>query len=292
MERLFFILNPVAGTGRGAKYFPQLRAILDAKGVDYGYARSEHPGHAVELTRQAVAAGEKRIIAVGGDGTVNEVASALYGTGVVMGILPLGTGNDLARTLGLPTEPLEALDVVLNGQVRPMDAGMANDCFFINAAGYGFDVDVLQRVEKYKKRLNGMLPYLLGIAEALFHLRRLKLTLRRPEGITETTGFILVAANGRYLGGGMNATPQADPFDGLLDVCLVKDMPFYKFLPAIARFVKGAHLDLAEVDYFKVQELELSCPAGGPLDLDGELKSQPPVVFRALPGAIPVLLRG
>lgn len=163
MERLFFILNPVAGTGRGAKYFPQLRAVLDAKGVDYGYARSEHPGHAVELTRQAVAAGEKRIIAVGGDGTVNEVASALYGTGVVMGILPLGTGNDLARTLGLPTEPLEALDVVLNGQVRPMDAGMANDCFFINAAGYGFDVDVLQRVEKYKKRLNGMLPYLLGI---------------------------------------------------------------------------------------------------------------------------------
>ena len=248
MERLFFILNPVAGTGRGAKYFPQLRAVLDAKGVDYGYARSEHPGHAVELTRQAVAAGEKRIIAVGGDGTVNEVASALYGTGVVMGILPLGTGNDLARTLGLPTEPLEALDVVLNGQVRPMDAGMANDCFFINAAGYGFDVDVLQRVEKYKKRLNGMLPYLLGIAEALFHLRRLKLTLKRSEGVTETTGFILVAANGRYLGGGMNATPQADPFDGLLDVCLVKDMPFYKFLPAIARFVKGAHLDLAEVD--------------------------------------------
>ena len=289
MERLFFILNPVAGTGRGAKYFPQLRAVLDAKGVDYGYARSEHPGHAVELTRQAVAAGEKRIIAVGGDGTVNEVASALYGTGVVMGILPLGTGNDLARTLGLPTEPLEALDVVLNGQVRPMDAGMANDCFFINAAGYGFDVDVLQRVEKYKKRLNGMLPYLLGIAEALFHLRRLKLTLRRPEGIT---GFILVAGNGQYLGGGMNATPQADPFDGLLDVCLVKDMPFYKFLPAIVRFVKGAHLDLAEVDYFKVQELELSCPAGGPVDLDGELKSQPPVIFRVLPGAIPVLLRG
>lgn len=292
MERLFFILNPVAGTGRGAKYFPQLRMVLEAKGIDYGYARSEHPGHAVELTRQAVAAGENRIIAVGGDGTVNEVASALYGTGVVMGILPLGTGNDLARTLGLPTEPLEALDVVLNGQVRPMDAGMANDCFFINAAGYGFDVDVLQRVEKYKKRLNGMLPYLLGIAEALFHLRRLKLTLRRPEGITETTGFILVAGNGQYLGGGMNATPQADPFDGLLDVCLVKDMPFYKFLPAIVRFVKGAHLDLAEVDYFKVQELELSCPAGGPVDLDGELKSQPPVIFRVLPGAIPVLLRG
>ena len=229
---------------------------------------------------------------MGGDGTVNEVASALYGTGVVMGILPLGTGNDLARTLGLPTEPLEALDVVLHGRVQPMDAGMANDCFFINAAGYGFDVDVLQRVEKYKKRLNGMLPYLLGIAEALFHLRRLKLTLRRPEGITETTGFILVAGNGQYLGGGMNATPQADPFDGLLDVCLVKDMPFYKFLPAIVRFVKGAHLDLAEVDYFKVQELELSCPAGGPVDLDGELKSQPPVIFRVLPGAIPVLLRG
>ncbi len=287
MERLYFILNPVAGTGRGAKYFPQLRTILEAKGVDFGFVRSEHPGHAVELTRQAVAAGEKRIIAVGGDGTVNEVASALYGTGAVMGILPLGTGNDLARTLGLPTDPLEALDVVLTGQVRPMDAGMANDCFFINAAGYGFDVDVLQRVEKYKKRLNGMLPYLLGIVEALFHLRRLRFTLKRPEGVMEATGFILV-----FLGGGMNATPQADLFDGLLDVCLVKDMPAHKFLPAIVRFVKGAHLDLAEVDYFKVRELELSCPAGGPLDLDGELKSQPPAVFRALPGAIPVLLRG
>lgn len=291
MERLYFIVNPVAGTGRGAKCFAQVKGILEQRNADFGFAFSEYPGHAVELARAALAAGEKRIVAVGGDGTVNEVASALCGSGTIMGILPFGTGNDLSRTLGLPTEPAEALEVLLTGRPRPLDAGMANGRFFINAAGYGFDVDVIRRVEKYKKRLNGMLPYLLGIVEALFHLRRLRLTIRRPQGVVETDAYIIVAGNGRYLGGGMQATPEADPFDGLLDVCLVRSMPSYKFLFAIARFVKGTHLNLPEVDYFKAAEIQVDCPAGGPMEMDGELCEGMPVTFRVRPGAIPMLVR-
>lgn len=103
MEILCFIVNPIAGAGRSAKAFARVRELLENRGADYGVAYTERPGHAIELTKAALAAGEGRIVAVGGDGTVNEVASALLGSGAVMGILPFGTGNDLCRTLGLPT---------------------------------------------------------------------------------------------------------------------------------------------------------------------------------------------
>ena len=111
------------------------------------------------LTRPAVEAGERCVIAVGGDGTVNEVASVLVNTGVVMGVLPFGTGNDLARVAGFPEDPEAAVDTLLAGRTRRMDAGMANDRFFLNVSGFGFDVDVLVNTERYKEKYNGMLPY-------------------------------------------------------------------------------------------------------------------------------------
>ena len=268
-----------------------MQDALHVKGLDYGFAFSQYPGHAVELAKEALAAGESRIIAVGGDGTVREVASVLQGTQAIMGILPFGTGNDLAKTLGLPTEPLAALEVLLEDYTRPMDTAWANDRFFINIAGYGFDVDVLQRAERYRQRFNGMLPYLLGVAEALFRPRRLRLTLYGPYETITTDGYIVVVGNGQYMGGGMRAAPQADPYDGLLDVCLFRDMPRYKFLSAVIRFVRGTHLSLPAVDYFKVRELRLECPAGGPLDLDGELEDTTPVTFRVEPGSIRMLVR-
>ena len=291
MERLYFIVNPVAGAGRSEKSFGEIRSMLDARGMDYGFALSEYSGHALELARAALAAGERTIVACGGDGTVSEVASVLCGSGAVMGILPFGTGNDLARTLGLPATPQAALEVLLAGRIRPLDMGKANDRYFINAAGYGFDVDVLSRVEKHKGRFNGMLPYLLGIVQALFCLRRLRLTIRRPgQEVLETNAFIIVIGNGQYLGGGMRSTPQADPFDGQLDICLVRSMPFYRFLPTIVRFVKGTHLSLPFVDYYRAAEVAVDCSAGGPLDLDGELVGGVPVTFQVVAGALPLLV--
>lgn len=291
MERLYFIVNPIAGAGRSAKCFAQVQALLEQRGADFGFAVTEYPGHAIELTNAALAAGERRIVAVGGDGTVNEVASALWGSEAVMGILPFGTGNDLGRTLGLPTQPEEALNVALTGRVRPMDAGLANERFFLNAAGLGFDVDVLIRMEKFKKRLNGMLPYLLGVVQALFNLRAMRLRVKTGEELLELDGFLLVVSNGRYFGGGMMPAPEADPFDAKFDVCIVHKLPLHRIIPVLIRVVKGRHLGLSEVLFFRADEITVETPAGQPLELDGEVCESVPVTFRLLPGAIPMLVR-
>ena len=140
MDKLYFIVNPVSGSGRGRRDFARVEALLRERGAAYEAVYSEHPGHAVALARAAVEAGERCIIAVGGDGTVNEVASVLVNTGVVMGVLPFGTGNDLARVAGFPEDPEAAVDTLLAGRTRRMDAGMANDRFFLNVSGFGFDV--------------------------------------------------------------------------------------------------------------------------------------------------------
>lgn len=291
MDRIYFVVNPIAGAGRSGKSFAVVRSLLEQRGANFGFAFSEFPGHAVALTKEALAAGEKRIVAVGGDGTVNEVASALFESEAVMGILPFGTGNDLCRTLGIPTEPEEALNVVLSDTVRPLDAGMANDRFFLNAAGIGFDVDVLVRTEKFKKRLNGMLPYLLGVVQALFNLKVMHLRLRMGKDVQELDAIVLVVSNGRFFGGGMLPAPAADPFDGKFDICIAKNMPVARYLPVLTRFVKGRHLGLNEILYYQADEITVEAPKGQLIELDGEVCESAPVTFRMLPGAIPMLVR-
>ena len=291
MEKIYFIVNPIAGAGRSAKCFKEVRDLLDSKGIDYGIAISEYSGHAIELTKTALAAGESRIVAVGGDGTVNEVASALVGSEAVMGILPFGTGNDLCRTLDIPSDPEDALEVLLANHVRKMDAGTANGRFFLNVSGLGFDVDVLLSTEKFKKRFNGMLPYMLGLLQALFTLKRTTVKVRNGEELLDLDVLVLVAANGRYFGGGMMPAPDADLFDGKLDICIIKSMPKLRVLSVLSRFVKGKHLDIKEVLYFQADEITVETSQAHMLELDGEVCESTPVVFRLLPGALPMLVR-
>ncbi|MDR0840796.1 MAG: diacylglycerol kinase family lipid kinase [Christensenellaceae bacterium] len=290
MDDYFFIVNPVAGSGAALRKFAQVEQLLKQKCIRYGKALTTAPQHAAALAKQALARGKTRIIAVGGDGTVGEVASALCNTSATMGILPFGTGNDLARTLCLPTQPEEALGVVLGGDSRQVDAGEANGKFFINEAGFGFDVDVLQCTESFKKRFTGMIPYLLGLVRALSHLRPLHLTIRYGEQTLEQDSLLIAVGNGRFFGGGMQVLPNACPFDGQFDVCVVKHMTLGRFLAILPRFVKGKHIGLPEITYFRTDAVQVDCTTESPLNLDGEVGLNVPVTFRLLPGALRVLL--
>lgn len=291
MERFYFIVNVLAGGGRCGKCFEQVEEALKTRGVVYGCAQTRYRRHAVELAKAAYESGERNIVAVGGDGTVNEVASALAGTDAVMGILPFGTGNDLSRVLCLPTEPRAAVDTLLRGNVRRMDAGDVNGKFFINVSGFGFDVDVLVSTEKYKKRFKGMLPYLLGIMDALTHLKALKLKLHLADGTVKELNAVLVAVgNGAYIGGGMKAVPEADPFDALFDVCVVRKLSRLKFIKLLPRFIKGKHLGLGEVVYFRAASLYVEGPQESVLNIDGELDSHAPARFTLLKEAVNMIV--
>ncbi|HWQ59325.1 MAG TPA: diacylglycerol kinase family protein [Clostridia bacterium] len=291
MERYFFIVNPISGSGRARAEFEKVRALLDARGVTYEVAYTQCPGHAKTLAEEALAAGYRRVVAVGGDGTVNEAASALVHTDAALAVLPFGTGNDLTRVVRFPAEPEKAVETLLEDNVVRMDAGEANGLIFVNVAGLGFDVDVLVKTLKYKKKHpRGMTPYLLGILDALSHLRTLHLTIEHDGERVKTEGIILSVGNGQYIGGGMRAVPMGDPFDGYLDCVYVQKVGVPRFLALLPGFLKGKHIKAPVVHHFRTRELRVETEEECVLDYDGDLRSSASAVFRVLPGALNVVL--
>ena len=291
MADLHIIWNPVAGNGASLKAYAAVTGALDAAGVPFTAAKSAYPGHAAELAREALAAGHTRIVSLGGDGTAREVAMGVCHTEATMGIIPCGTGNDMVRPLGIPTDPLKALDIVLHGERRRMDAAMANDELFFNVAGFGFDVDVLDYTELYKKKYkNGSLAYLRGLLRAVSSLSNRKTTLSWAGGTAEYNALMVAAANGTHIGGGMMVAPEADPFDGTLSVCVMHDVTKGLLLTYLPRFLQGKRLNAKHVTYFHATELTAVCEPASRIQVDGEVMPGTPVTFRILPAALWILV--
>lgn len=286
----FFIVNPVAGGGKAKEKFEKLASLLRERGVEFGYVTTENENESTRLTEEAYAAGERYIVSVGGDGTLNEVASALCTKDdVILGICPFGTGNDFARVLRLPDEPEEMVKILLDGSPKRIDVGSANGKPFVNVGGMGFDVDVVINTERYKDRFQGMIPYLFGIFHSMLHLNRVPVKVTADGEVIEEKILILAVANGSHFGGGMHVAPEADASDGLFDVCMIKAVGFLKFITLLPSFIKGKHLGKAPVRYFKAKEVSIECDRA-PIQLDGELGEYAPVVFKVLPGALDIML--
>lgn len=290
MKKYFFVVNPVSGGGKGRPMFEQAMLYLDEKGVEYSYKYTSYAKEAYSIVREAIERGEKNIVAAGGDGTVREVASMLSNTGIVMGILPLGTGNDLAFCLNIPSDPRKAVDILLEDNPRAIDAGMANDMFFINVAGFGFDVDVIKNTEKYKRKFSGMVPYMLGILRTMFHLDGFDVIID-INGVQNSYKALMVSVcNGTRLGGGMNISPLSEQDDGLFDVMVLRKVNLIRFLRLLVPFVKGRHIGIREFDFYKAKEVRCQSSVPFELNLDGDLDSCTPVTFSILPKAVEMLL--
>lgn len=288
MSRIHFIYNPIAGKGLSQKVFAQTEQRMRALGAEYSVAISEYEGHAPELVKAALQEGHGCIVAVGGDGTVREVAEVMAGSDTPMGILPCGTGNDFANGLRIPNDPEKALEILLAGNTRKMDTGEANGDFFINVAGFGFDVDVLIYTEKYK-RFRGLTAYILGLLHALFGMKMRRVHIRTPEREFDCDAMEVAVGNGTQFGGGMKVTPEADPCDGLLDVCIIRDVNKLTVLKVLVRFVKGGHVNLPICEYFKTTEISVTSEPDSPLQLDGAIMGSTPVTFKINPAAIQVV---
>ena len=289
-SQLHLIWNPVAGNGAAIDAYQLVTDALAERGIPFSAEKSEYAGHATELAKQAVKNDVKKIVVLGGDGTIREVASALMNTQVQLGIISCGTGNDIIRPLNIPKEPLAALEIALSGEARHMDAALANDLLYFNVAGFGFDVDVLRYVEIYKKRMkNGSMAYLRGLLTALLRLNSRKTKISWPGGSMEADVLIIAAGNGTHFGGGMMVTPKADPFDGLLDICVITNISKFKAYLILPKFMKGEHLSTKYVTYFKTTELTAVCEPASLLDVDGDILPGTPVTFKILPKSLWVI---
>lgn len=162
------IVNPIAGCGYALKVLEQVQHVLTARNLPFRVMRTEYPGCAAKLAQEAVEMGCEAVYVIGGDGTFSEVARGLAGSGIPIGLIPAGTGNDFVKTLATPKEPMAALDFILSHEPRLCDAIDLNGQMFLNVAGAGFDVTVLENVADFGGKIRGLLPYLVGLIRAIW----------------------------------------------------------------------------------------------------------------------------
>lgn len=280
------IINPVARRGKALTVAAYILKLLDERPAGCTAHYTSGPGDAAATARTLAESGAERVLCVGGDGTVSEVMAGLANTGTSLGIIPAGTGDDFARSLGIPAEPGAALETALGNRVRSVDIGYANDRAFVNVAGVGFDVAVLRATLRYKRVVSGLPAYLLGVIDTLFHYRGVKIEIETADGETTTHEALLAAvANGRYVGGGMCIAPEAIPDDGLFDIVLVDRVPRWKVPFLLGSFVKGRHIGWPFVHCSRCREIRIAA-SDASLQLDGEIFTEQSVAFRLSPGAV------
>lgn len=305
-EALRIILNPEAGRLRRRPGL--VRSLEDRYGETL--VTTEAPGHATELARRARAEGCRTVIAAGGDGTIHEVVNGLVdlpsGDGGAgrrttardetprLGVLPFGTGNDLARALELPLEPETALRRLTDSRVRPIDLVVVENGsreYLVNFAIGGFGGDVSEHITEERRSRWGGLIYLRAAVAELAELGRYRAEVRLDEEVLgPLDALAVIVGNGRYLGNGIPATPTASLDDGLLDVVIVPYRGHLRLPMIVGRVLTGRHLDHPDFLFRRSHSVEIRAEPPLPFNADGQSIGPGDVSFRVVPGALPVLV--
>lgn len=282
------VLNPKAGSVQDVEaLIERIRRIPKAE-----VCITSKRGAAMRLTRTALRKGCNLIVAAGGDGTLNEIVNALgeKHSAVRVGLIPLGTGNDFARTLGLPTDVDEAIDLVRAGRMRKIDlVRVTSDQvrYFVNVSAGGFSGLVDEKLTPKMKKTWGPLAYLRGAAAALPELRayRTTLSLDNTESL-KLSLYNVVIANGRYVAGGRLIAPEASIDDGLLDIVLIQERSAPELALLAAQVALGNHLSSDAIVFRRAAKVTVNSRPGMWFNVDGELVGNQPAVFEVIPRAL------
>ncbi|WP_459864812.1 diacylglycerol/lipid kinase family protein [Calditerricola yamamurae] len=291
-----FVVNPLAGGGRGRQVWCALERLLVCTKVPYRAWITQRPGEAVTLAREAVRRGVRAVVAIGGDGTVHEVVNGMWETGVPLGCVPAGSGNDFVRALKIPDEPAAAWNRLCAFHVRSLDLVRVNGEIVVNAAGIGLDGTVAAVVNRspYKRWLNwlriGKAAYVVGLLHVLARYEPLSATLDVDgRALRFPRTWLVAISNLPFYGGGMNICPLAAGDDGQLDVCVVSGIGAGRLLRLFPRVFRGRHIDDAAITLLRGKEIRLSLARPLPGHLDGELTVAATWTAQVLPRALKVL---
>jgi len=264
------IVNPAAGRGAGRRLLGRLAADLARDGIEAEVVRTPGPGEAARLAAAAVEDGYARVIAVGGDGTANEVANGLVGSDVVLGLYPIGSGNDFSRALGYPRGRKRVGKFLASARVRQIDVGEANGRVFLNAAGVGIDGHVAERVLASARVVGQTLGYLVGSLVSIATFRPRVMRIRLDDAEIEGRHLIVVAANGTHFGSGMHVAPSAKLDDGMFDVVVGGDLGRWASIVALAKLYRGTHVNGRTILAFRSRMLDIDFDEAQPMEADGE----------------------
>jgi diacylglycerol kinase (ATP) len=249
----------------------------------------------IELAREAVDAGAKLVVAVGGDGTLNEVVNGVAGRDVDLATIPLGTGMDFGRTYRIPTKFDDAVRVVLEGNVRTIDAGCVRyrtwagetaERYFANVSSVGMSGAVAQRANGMSKALGGKVTFFYALTRVFLEWRNTDVTVRLDDAERRGAMHDVIIANGVWHGGGMKLAPDASPDDGQFDVVLIGDVSKVDFLTTAPKIYKGKHVHHPKVEVLRSRRVEVDAPVQLPIELEGEQVGTTPATFEVVPGAL------
>jgi len=282
------LVNPSAGGGRAERVLPEVEAELRRLNVAFRTERTRSLEHAGELTAEAVQRGEA-VVTLSGDGLIGHVVGVLrLHPGALLGVLPGGRGNDFARVLGIPLDPVPACRVLADGEARDLDIGEVDGRSFIGIASLGFDSDANRIANEAPARL-GSLVYAYGALRALIAWKPATFTVETTAETRTFAGWSVAAANSKAYGGGMFVAPDAELDDGLLDVVLSSESTKRKFLRVLPKVFKGTHVEEDNVTVLRSETVRVSADRPFTVYADGDPIGELPATIRAVPGALKVL---
>ncbi len=293
-EKWVFIVNPISGGGFGLELLPELERRVQAQPISAEIIQTEFHGHATEIAKDCLGRGFTHFIAVGGDGTMNEVAEALISnTGVTLGLIPAGTGNDFIQILGFPDRFAdEHWDLLFQQPTIHMDVGMVNGRHFLNGMGLGFDAQVAS--ENYVEpgeiaKGSGKGKYIWHILKTLLFYRERKVNITSRGKSIDTDCFINTISVGRRFAGSFYLTPKAIANDGLLDVCMIKKLNLLQRLKILTMVPKGSHVNDPKVSYYQTDKIRVSFKKEVPYHVDGELFFDTIFEVTVIPSAVNII---
>ncbi len=300
----FVIVNPNAGRRKGEKDWLEIARLLNEAGIDFTSVFTDHPNHAMRLARKHIESGFRKIIVVGGDGTLNEVVNGVFTQKrfppqeITLAMISVGTGNDWGRSFNIPLDYKGAIEVIKRGKTVLQDIGrvhfqsknLSKQRHFINMAGLGFDAMVAKRTNRVKEQgKSGPFSYLISLFASLISYKPTVARVKVDGNELKAGVFTMSVAICRYNGGGMMQAPNALPDDGLFDVTVVTSISRLRVIRSIRRLYDGTFLSIPQVRAFRGEKVEIESEQKMYVETDGESLGHTPMHFDILPLAIQVV---
>lgn len=300
----FVIVNPNAGRRKGEKDWLEIARLLTEAGLEFTSVFTDAPNHAVKLSRKYIDAGFRKILVVGGDGTLNEVINGIFcqhryaPDEITIAMIPVGTGNDWGRSFGIPGNYKEAIDIITRGKTFRQDVGKViytsqdkqHTRYFVNMAGMGFDALVAKKTNKQKEKgKGGPLSYIVNLFTSLLVYKPVITKLIIDNKPVNEDVFSLSIAICEYNGGGMMQAPGAIPDDGLFDITIITKVTRMTVIRNVAKLYDGSFVKLSQVKQFRGQVLKIESDPALFLETDGESLGHTPMTFEIMPRCITVI---
>lgn len=281
------LVNPISGGGKALKALPEIEKLLTDEKKKYVVRTTENPGDALKYAIDAVKSAHDAIIVAGGDGTMSEVLHGVVGSAVAVIFAPCGTGNDFVKCMNIPVEPVEAIKKQLSSPLRRLDYATVNGRAFLNICGTGFDCEVLKHLEAYREKITGMKAYLYALKDALKYYKPLECEISVDDGPFEKRSIcILCVGNGVYLGGGMKGVPDAVPYDGLLNLVMIKAIKKWQIPFLLPIFISGKHPKLSICITRTCKRVRIKTNEKMTMQLDGELVNMKDADIAIVPSGV------